>query len=65
MGNLVLQSQIDQLRDAPTETLMMIIGGQHALSTSDKMIPIILSIDVQDKSLLSFDKFTNHKTVWI
>lgn len=61
----MLQSQIDQMCDAPTETPMMIIVSQPALAMSGKTLPVILPIDGQDKSLSAFDKFTNRKTVWV
>lgn len=42
------QSQIDQLRDAPIEMPMMIIGGQPVLAISGKTLPVISPIDGQE-----------------
>ena len=42
------QSQIDQLRDAPIETPMMIIGGRPVLAISGKTLPVISPIDGQE-----------------
>lgn len=42
------QSQIDQLRDAPIETPLMIIGGQSVLAISGKTLPVISPIDGQE-----------------